>query len=701
MRKGCLFALTAAVLASLGSTCASPETPKAREAALRTFGSAEEMRAYLASQATAPYRNNGAQGGFFDWLIDPVTAPAMEGDTAGGESDNGSDDYSTTNVQEPGVDESDIVKNDGNYIYTLSGDLIHIIQAVPVEEMAEVATVEIETGGHSLYLRGKQLVAISSGGYYGGYYGGAEPGVAVDGDAGDSDGVDSGSTDSNPGTVEPTVVKASTAMSMVGPWYDGSETTVTILDVSDPANPVASKTIRFEGNLASSRVVGDKLHLVLTTLPQLPYGTSTDAVESVTLEEWLPDVQVISSDASVQTTDAVSWQNALRPAEPNGYAMTVVATVDLADLAAPIATTSVTANVETVYASTSALYLTDTAYNYDDFSSRSDTTLHKLAFTDTGTEYIASGRVAGRPLSQYSLSEYQDYLRIATTSEEFSFNGEELASAVFVLGVNDAALEVVGKVENIASGEKIYAARFMGDRGFLVTFRRIDPLFTMDLSNPADPRIVGELKVPGFSDHIQLLDANHLLTVGRNAEEADGFAWVQGVMLTIFDITDMADPQILEINGTKARVEIGGRGTYSEACSDPKAFNFYPAQDALALPIDLFEGDTMGWNYGEHAFTGLYVYRVTVESGFELLGRIGSSDGANESDCYIGYSGSTRGVFIGDHVYSVTGTSVQAASLDDVDTIVGEAEFAEPDGLYTDCFWVDPPLILPASEDLR
>lgn len=709
MRKWILLALTAAAISAAGANCTPPSSNTGpREAALRGFGSAEEMRAFLAEQAKAPYQNQAGGGGLFGWFLGaaPSMAPTvdMAADTSGGAQAEGGDDrgYSTTNVQEAGVDESDIVKNDGSYIYMLTSDKVHVVKAVPVNEMAEVATIEVESGGDSLYLRPGQLIALSTTGWCC-WSGGAWPEPAVaEATAGEPAQAEAAWDEADADDPPAKVVNARiSADALDSPWYDGNKTTVSVIDVNDPANPVAVKTIQFEGNLASSRLIGDRLHVVMTTMPRLPQADSAASIDAMTLDEWLPDVAVMSSDGQTAVADAVDWQTSFRPADPNGYAMTLVATINLTDLEAPIATTAVTANVETVYASLESLYLTDTEYSYSSFSMQTDTVLHKLTFTDAGTDYVASGLVPGRPLNQYSLGEYQGYLRIGTTGEGWGPDTSQNASGVYVLGENGGTLDIVGKVENIAPGERIYSARFLGDRGFLVTFRRIDPLFTVDLSDPTSPTILGELKVPGYSDHIQFLDENHLLTIGRNAEESDSFAWVQGVLLTIFDVTDMANPQILDVNGSPARVEIGGRGTYSEANHNPKAFNHFAERNALAFPIDLYDGDTTGAEYGTYAFTGLYVYRVTVENGFEYLGRIASSENAGGNGCYDKYYGPTRGVFIGEHVYSVTGLGVKAATIADVGTIAGEADFADGDGLSEYCQWTFPELMLPPSDDLR
>jgi len=684
MRTGWLLLLAASIGCTLGANCVPPVIPNPpdktpREALLRGFESEAELRSFMASQAKVRYQTSGGGNGGGWWLFPllgamPASAP-MEGSADDAGDDRG---FSTTNIQEEGVDESDLIKNDGEYIYMLSGDKIHVVKATPPESMAEVATLQVEPGGESMYLRDTTLVVISN--RYSVWYG-------HDGGAGSTGGssTGAGSSDEWGG----------------GPWSDGAQATVAIFDVTEPANPASKKVFRFEGTIASSRLIGSKLHLVITTQPELPGDPSVEAIEAMTTDEWLPDVQIVSADGSASSGDVVNWQNALRPTDPDGYGLTVVATLDVDDVDAELSTTAVIGNVGTIYASTQALYLTDTQYSWDNYSSRSDTMIHKLAFTDACTQYIASGLVPGRPLNQYSMGEHKGYLRIATTNEQFRMTGETLSSAVYVLGVNNNSLDTVGKIENIAPGETIYSARFVGDRGFLVTFRRIDPLFTLDLSDPANPAIVGELKVPGYSDHIQMLDENHLLTIGRETEDAGDFAWVQGVLLTIFDVSDMASPKILTIGDTPARVEIGGRGTYSEANHNPKAFNYFAEKNVLAFPIDLYEGDTSGPQYGQHAFTGLYVYRVTVENGFEFLGRIASAEGVTQGGCFRGYHGTTRGVFIGDFVYSVTSNGVKAAPLASISSIAGEITFVGAEPPVLDCFWEPPSLALPPSADLR
>lgn len=683
MRRLWLLGLSGIILACTGLTCPREPDDRERIAALRGFGSAEELRTYLVDQARAVNSNRagGSVGPFFNFfaplaVMDEanVSAPsesAGSGDAAGG------DPFSTTNIQEAGVDESDIVKNDGQYIYVLNGNTIHIVQAAPPESVVEVSTIDIDAYGDSLYLRGTQLIALSRQANYYPYdlpTFAAEPAVA---DAAAGPGVPAGTT------------------LIGGAWSDGVQTTVTVIDVSDAALPAVQATLRFEGDLVSSRLIDNRLYLVLTTTPRLPAEPTPAALAAMALEDWIPDYEIIAADGSVQSGDIAGWENFYRPADPDGYGIATVVTVDLDAPTAPFQATAISANAGTIYASLDALYVTDTSYDYQFGVSRSDTAIHKLAFDPEGTVYRGSGLVPGRLLNQYSLGEHDGYLRVATTVEEFGPDGSRQDNNVYVLGESaDASLAIVGRIEGIAPGEQIYSARFIGDRGFLVTFRRIDPLFTLDLSDPARPLVAGELKVPGYSDHIQLLDENHLLTIGKDAQDAGTFAWVQGIQLSIFDVTDPANPALLH------KEVIGGRGSNSEANHNPKAFNYFAAANALAFPADVYVPAGGGSSWGQQEFTGLYVYHVAAADGFQLLGRIASSEGTTMNGCFRGYYGFTRGVFIGDTVYSVTGRSVKASPLSAVGTILGEAALSEAEPLIEDCSGV-PEIILPAGVGLR
>jgi len=640
---------------------------------MRGFGSPEELRSYLADQASDRHLRAPTGGmpfpffGFFGAPLTPSLAspePMAEMSDAMDAGSAADTNFSTTNIQEIGVDESDIVKNNGQTIYVLDDNNIHIVKADPVEALAKVATVELESSGNSLYLHNNTLVALS---HQYNYY-----------------------------EMPMDFMSSAQSTDLLGDiWNDGTQTTVTIVDVTDPANPLTKSTLNFEGSLASSRMIDGRLYLILTTTPRLPTPLTAETIQNMTLEQWLPNYKIKAPDGSVDSGNIVDWQDFYRPESPDGYGITTVITLDVNNPDAGFHSTAVSADAGVIYASTDSLYITDTEYNFNNSSYNEDTIIHKFGFTEDGTEYLAGGIVPGRPLNQYSLGEYQGYLRIATSVQNFSFNQNGLSNSIYVLGQTDSVLEIIGKIENIAPGETIYAARFIADRGYLVTFLRIDPMFIIDLKDPANPKLTGELKVPGYSDHIQLLDQNHLLTVGKDAQDAGSFAWVQGVQLSIFDVTDLTNPQLLH------KEIIGGRGTHSEANNNPKAFNYYAPLSALAFPIDLYQGDTSGPQYGQHIFTGLYVYKVTVDNGFELLGRIATIDNTYNNGCFWSYYGFTRGIFMGDNIFSASQTGVKAASLDDVNTTIAQTTFDNNSSVYQDCYPFTAVVDLPMGEGLR
>ena len=258
---------------------------------------------------------------------------------------------------------------------------------------------------------------------------------------------------------------------------------------------------------------------------------------------------------------------------------------------------------------------------------------------------------------------------MATTSTEGGGNGNvgifadfvppEPQNNVYVLAQQDGALNVVGQIEALAPGEQIFAARFVGSRGFLVTFVQVDPLFTLDLADPANPQVVGELKIDGVSDYIHILDENHLFTVGRAAIPQGDSALFQGVQLSLFDVSDLSNPKRMD------RVEIGDRGTHTEVQYNAKAATFFGSHDLVALPIDLYEnvGPT-ATDFAQYTFSGVYVYRVTPGNGFEFQGRISTRD--SQFDTFYGTG--SRGVFIDEAVYAVTGSAVRAAPLSDINS---------------------------------
>ncbi len=284
-------------------------------------------------------------------------------------------------------------------------------------------------------------------------------------------------------------------------------------------------------------------------------------------------------------------------------------------------------------------------------------------------------------VNQFALGEYQDHLRVATTTGwPWAWDAQTSTNNVFVLATDGDTLKTVGSITGLAPGEQIYSARFLGERGFMVTFRQIDPLFALDLSTPADPRVAGELKITGFSEYIHPLDEDHLLTLGRAGTD-EGF--IEGLQLSIFDVSDLSNPQLVT---TK---QIGGPGTSSEAEYNHKAMTFYPQENLLALPVQIY-GD-----FWEYETSAVQVYHVTPQDGITLRGQISTEPNAAAE--YPSYWGWSRGLFIADRVYAVTEISVQAASLDNPGDVTQSIEIEGSTSVFDGGF--DDIIVLPAGED--
>jgi hypothetical protein len=658
-------------------------------AELVRFESEEELEAYFKDQITA---NNSGYGG---WRGDEpdmfVEEPAMgeAADAAGpgngepapsGQSGQGeaaaddSDGFSGTTIQEEGVDEADVVKTDGEFLYVMTGQELRIVRATPPAELELLGTYELEGYGRDLYLVGNLVVALTSTG--GGFYGGliAEDDVEV--------------------ALQPIAVE---------PWYiPRPQSVVTILDVSDRSQPVLVQRTALDGSIAASRMIDGVLRLVVANYPYhyydlLPLGGSgvEPALAEVDSDDLLPDYETTDADGKVTEGNVVEVGSIYRPADADGFGVTTVVTLDTAS-PADFDAVAVLAEPGLIYASTEALYLTDTEWYYD--YRRIDTDIYKFAFEPGTVVAVGAGTVPGRVLNQYSMGEFDGYLRVATTTDDLWLweTGEQIPStnSVYVLGEAEGKLAVVGSIENLAVGEEIQSARFIGRRGYVVTFEQIDPLFTLDLSDPAAPRVVGELKVPGFSTFITPMDDDHLLTVGVYVDPA-GPGWSEGVQLSVFDVSNFANPQLVD------SVVIGDSNTYSEATHNPKAFTYFAAGDVVALPVEHHAGPVFiepGFDdegveempdaeppptrpgpmqpITEGSFQGLLVYQVTADEGFDYLGQL-NTELDNTSHWWTSF---TRGVFIGDHVYAVTERAVVNAPVAEVDSLTASISLPAPVG---------------------
>jgi len=374
------------------------------------------------------------------------------------------------------------------------------------------------------------------------------------------------------------------------------------------------------------------------------------------------------------------------------YSFTTVTRVDFAGSIGLSSQTFLISASSTIYVSTANIYLTSTIWNC-----QQETAIHRVGISKGEVSYEATGTVLGGVMNQFSMDEYNGYLRVATTSWPFvrplmmgvSTTSSSLAPAptpapgtpvpitrpaptsqgpttnIYVL---DMSLQEVGRLERLAPGEQFHSARFMGDRGYLVTFKKTDPLFVIDLRNPHAPKVLGELYAPGYSDYLQPYDETHLIGIGKNAtDSASGtFAWYQGVKVSLFDVSDPTKP--VEVSN----YVIGDRGTQSPALSDSHAVLFDHDRNLLVIPVEVAQlqvGTTIPSAWGTLVWQGAYVFNLSPEGGIVFKGGVTHLQ-KGETPSYSNYGRFVeRSLFINEVLYTVSSAMIKMNNLGDLSEI--------------------------------
>jgi len=353
---------------------------------------------------------------------------------------------------------------------------------------------------------------------------------------------------------------------------------------------------------------------------------------------------------------------------------------------------------ESIYASAQNLYVAVTRHNrisedvpgpiiYDSavpqkpavkISDR-ETVIYRFALNNGKLDYTGKGQVPGSILNQFSMDENGGFFRIATTKGDMWREGENTSkNNLYVL---DSDLDICGSLEDVAPGERIYSVRFMGDRAYMVTFKKVDPLFVIDLKDANNPTILGALKIPGYSDYLHPYDENHIIGFGKDTIELSKTgsggnsnsttAYYQGMKIALFDVSDVNNPK------EKFKEMIGDRGTDSELLRDHKALLFSREKELMAFPVTLMEikdgGNIKAGNmpaYGSFTFQGAYVYNIDIEEGFKLKARIShiSEDEYSKSGdrWYDSNKNVERIIYIGDDIYTISKGMIKANSIKDM-----------------------------------
>jgi len=534
-------------------------------------------------------------GGFFGWGTTVASGPG------GGPMGGTVTTYSTTNNQVAGVDEADIVKTDGRRIYTVSDGEVVVLDAYPPSDAAVLARIPTTGVIAGLFVNGDRLVVLESG-------------------------TASGSDD---------YYRGGSAAYYLRP------TRVLVYSVADPAAPALVRSVEVSGGYVGARMIGDYVYLVAQD-----YAYTSGSLPTITVD----------GGARTLTARGVGYF----PDSQGGTIATVTA-VRLAGAEGPAYEAFLTSGTSQIYVSAGSVYIAGSEYAAGDWWNppAESSTIHRVSI-DAGTvRYACSVRVPGTILNQFSMDEYDGYLRVATTVGHVARGGGDSRNNVYVA---DPALEPVGSLEGLAPGEQIHSARFMGDRAYLVTFKKIDPLFVIDLSDPRAPRVLGYLKVPGYSDYLHPYDATHVLGIGKDTHDMGDFAWYQGLKVSLFDVSDVEHPAEL------ATYRIGDRGTNSEVLQDHKAFLFIPARSLVVLPVYLYEvdpdryaGEAPPEAYGEFVWQGAYVLSVTLD-GIALRARV--SHGADPGTSPYDPTAIRRSLYIEDVLYTVSRAWVYGHDMD-------------------------------------
>jgi Beta propeller domain len=589
---GALAAIVGAAGAAAGANATSP-------ARLQPFRSCAELIAYAKANASKFVGAGGivARPGI-------VTAPAAPGRERAGA------DSSTTNVQEAGVDEPDVVKSDGSRIFAVAGNKLHAVDGRG-QSPRVLGSLRLPDGwAHELLLHEGKLLVLSRAAAV------AEPGIGAP---------------------------------RIAPQLP-AKTILSEVDVSVPSAMRVVRTLTVDGTYLTARQTDATARVVLVSSPRLPpvKGTPTEVVAGTRAANWLPSAVLHNRGTGRKTTRSlVQCRHVQRPQRFSGVGLVTVATIDLERGLPAVDSDAVMTDGQTVYASREALYVASQRWLPLPLTGTgpvptTTTEIHKLDTSKAGrTAYRATGSVRGYLLNQWSLSEHRGYLRVASTELPTWWGPaqqQDSESSVTTLAERDGRLEAVGRVGGLGRGERVYAVRFLGDVGYVVTFRQVDPLYTIDLGDPARPRVRGALKILGYSAYLHPVGAGRLLGVGQDASEQGR---VLGSQLQLFDVSDLARPARLDA------VQLGAGS--SEVEYDHHAFLFWPQTSLAVVPVQVSGAVGPGT---KEPFVGAVGFRIG-RSGLVQVARVAHPGGAPVR----------RSIVVGNQLFTFSEAGVKASSL--------------------------------------
>lgn len=555
-----------------------------------------------------------------------------------------SKDYSITNIQVENVDEADITKTDGDYIYSISDSNVIITDVMNPQEIKIASTIKLNDGTipEDLILYKNELVVISA----------------------------NGNSNSN----------------SYYRYNYKNNTIVRIYDITTKTNPILIKSYELYEPYYTSRCINNVLYVISSGNLREEDDIVIRKYKEDNIEKQiaLEDIKYLKD---VQTTK-----------------QTLISVVDLDNARGDISVSSYIIDISNAYVSENNIYLLNQKYNYntdtppiselfglkgvigaftynnDDNSSGYNTEIYKFNITKEGKViYDKRNKIKGKTINQYSLDENNGHLRIAL------YDNDGARVAIF-----DENLKQIGISEYVAKGEKMYSSRFINDKVYLVTYKTMDPLFVIDLSDETSPKVLGELHIPGYSTYLHPYDENHLIGIGMQTEEVinrnssgkviSTTSKIVGMKMALFDVTDVSNP--IQISETI----IGDRRTTSAILTNPKALLFSKEKQLIAIPVNNYSEDfeiasssnsysstvNSYINYNKsYIAEGYFVYNINIENGFNLKGVITHQTPTKSNSAYRYYNNSKllRGLYIDENLYTVSETAVKVNNLNTLELV--------------------------------
>lgn len=510
-------------------------------------------------------------------------------------------DYSETNVQVKGVDEADIVKTDGKYIYYVTQEKVYIInsESLKIEGKISYDTKNIFYPSE-LYIYKNKIVVLGTG-----------------------------HDESKQETETEREVNSFTEYDYV-PYYRDSQTKAIVYDITDKSDPKEDRAITIDGEYKTSRMIEDNVYFI-SSKGQYYYDLA-----KIEDDEIMPLIKdTANGERRLECTEIAYFKGT-----KNNSFMTVAGfNINNKE---KVNTENFFGASEEIYANQNNLYITQTEHKYVFGQEKSTSKIYKFNLEKTAINLQAQTEVKGYLNDQFSMDEYNGKLRIATTKGYDTTSNNQL----FILDEN---LNEIGKIEDLAKGEKIYSVRFVGKIGYIVTFEQIDPLFVIDLSDPTNPQVKGELKIPGYSSYLHPYDETHIIGIGYNTK-SNGYGGVtnDNMKMSMFDVSDVTNPKEM------FSIDIGSGYTTSEIIYNHKALFYSKDKNLIGFPVETYG------NSKRNTYTNSFrIYKIDLEKGFEEYGKIDADNSENKKY----FDSMRRAIYISDVLYVLSDENIVTYNL--------------------------------------